>query len=166
MAQLPSFDIISEVNLQEVDNAVNQAKKEILLRYDFKGSKSSFEFDRVQKAVVIIADDAMKLRAMQEILRTKITKRGVPLKALRFEKEAKTFGDMFRQDVMLQVGISKENAKMIIKDIKSMKSKVQTAIQGDIVRVSGKKIDDLQAIMSFLKEKEYNFALQFVNYRS
>ncbi|MBN1493955.1 MAG: YajQ family cyclic di-GMP-binding protein [Candidatus Omnitrophica bacterium] len=166
MAKDCSFDVISEVDLQEVDNAVNQASKEIQLRYDFKGSKSSYEFDRTKKIIVLIAQDTMKLHAMQEILRAKMVKRSVPLKALRFEKEEKTFGEMVRQEVVIQVGISKENAKLIVKDIKTLKAKVQASIQGDIVRVSGKKIDDLQEIIAFLKGRNYDFALQFVNYRN
>jgi cyclic-di-GMP-binding protein len=165
MSQLCSFDIISEVDLQEVDNAVNQAIKEIQLRYDFKGSKCSFELDRNEKQVVILAVDSMKLHAMQEILRAKAAKRGVHVKALRFEKESKVFGDMLRQEVKLQVGLSQDNAKLIVKDIKTLSVKVQASIQGETVRISGKKIDDLQTVIGFIKAKEYDFAMQFVNYR-
>ncbi len=166
MSQLCSFDVISEVNLQEVDNAVNQATKEIQLRYDFKGTKCSFEFDRVKKQIVILAIDSMKLHAMQEILRSKAVKRALPVKALRFEEESKVFGEMLRQEVNIQVGLSKDNAKQIVKDIKTLSAKVQASIQGETVRVSGKKIDDLQSVIAFLKSKEYDFAVQFVNYRN
>ena len=165
MADACSFDIVSDVDLQEVDNAVNQAKKDIQLRYGFRGSKSSFELDREKKKVVIHADDGMKLLSMQTILREKMVKRGVNLKALKFEKEEKTFGESIKQDVLLQVGIAKEQAKILVQDIKNFGFKVQASIQGEQIRVSGKKIDDLQDVIHALKSKEYDFSVQFVNFR-
>lgn len=165
MADACSFDIVSDIDMQEVDNAVNQAAREIKLRYDFKNSKSSFTFNRAEKKITILADDAMKLRSMHDILKAKAVKRGIALKALQFGKEEKAFGETIRQEVTLQVGIAQDNAKKIVKDIKELKTKVQASIQGDQVRVSGKKIDDLQEVIRVLKEKEYDFALQFVNYR-
>lgn len=165
MASVCSFDIVSKVEPQEIDNAVNQAKQEIGLRYDFKGSKSSFEFKRTEMIIVLLAEDQMKLHSMQEILRAKIVKRSIPIKALSFEKEETVFGDNLRQNVTVQAGISKENARIIVKDIKETKTKVQAAIQDDQIRVTGKKIDDLQEVMAVLKEKDYDFSLQYVNFR-
>lgn len=160
---MPSFDIVSEVNIQEIDNAINQARKQIQTRYDFKGSKSEIEWDR--KNITVFADDDYKLNAIKDILQGKIHHRGVDIRALKFEDPEKASGNMWRQPVKIQAGIEKENAKKIVKIIKDSKLKVQAAIQDDIVRVSSKSIDTLQECMAFLKGEKLDFPIQFTNYR-
>jgi hypothetical protein len=164
-AQDHSFDIVSNVDLQEVDNAVNITTKEISQRFDFKGSKSKLTFDRKEKSITIIADDTYKLKSVIDILQSKIFKRGISQKALQYEKIESAFDGTVRQVVKIQQGIPTEKAKEIVKLIKQTKLKVQAQIQEDQVRVSAKKIDDLQEIQKMLKEKEFDFAMQFVNYR-
>ncbi|MBX7150576.1 YajQ family cyclic di-GMP-binding protein [bacterium] len=158
-----SFDIVSKINTQELTNAVQQAIKEIQTRYDFKGTKSSIE--QGKEEIVILADDDFKMKAIIDILQNKMIKRGVPIKALKYGKQEEASGSMVRMTIKLQQGIEQENAKKIVAQIKESKLKVQAAIQGDQVRVSGKNIDDLQTIMKMLKEKELDFAMQFENYR-
>ena len=165
MADQFSFDIVSEVNLQEVDNAVNQAVKELQTRFDFKGSKSSIEYLKSEKKIRLIGDDDMKLRNLQDILRTRMASRKVPLKALEFKDPEKAFEGTLRQEVSLIQGIPQEKAKEIVRTIKDAKLKVQAAIQGDQVRVSSKSKDDLQAVMNLLKTNAPDIPLQFVNYR-
>lgn len=165
MADTSSFDIVSEVNLQEVDNAINQARKEIGQRYDFKGSKSSMDLDQKEKKVVVISDDDFRLKSVIDILQNKLIKRGVPLKALDYGPVLPAAGGTVRQDITLRVGIDKENAKLIVKMIKDTKLKVQAQIMDDQVRVSGKSKDDLQAVITMVKGAELKFAVQFVNYR-
>ena len=165
MAQSYSFDIVSEIDLQEVDNAVNQARKEIAQRYDFKDSKTSIEFNQKEKQVVLISDDDFKLKSVVDILQTKMIKRGVPIKALDYGTVEPAANSTVRQTLTLRVGIDKENAKLIVKMIKETKLKVQAQIMDDQVRVSGKSKDDLQAIMKMLREADLSFAMQFTNYR-
>lgn len=165
MSKECSFDIVSNIDLQEVDNAVHQALKEIQTRYDFKGGKSTIEFKRDEKKLKVLADDDMKLRAMKEILGMKFAKRGISSKALKYGKEEKALGDAIRVEVELIQGIPQEKAKDIVRIIKDSKLKVQPRIQGDEIRVSGKQIDDLQQIMHLLKEGTLDIPLQFVNYR-
>ncbi len=159
-----SFDIISEVNMQEIDNAINQARREIQTRFDFKGSKSEIRYDG--KVITLISDDDFKLRNVVDILESKMVKRGIDLKALKYGKIEPAAGDTVRREVNIQQGIDKETAKLIVKDIKDSKIKVQGSVQGDKVRVSGKNRDDLQAVIKMLKEKNYDIPLQFTNYRS
>jgi len=165
MAQQNSFDIVSEVNLQEVDNAVNQAQKEIIQRYDFKGIHTSIEFDHKEKKIVLTTGDEFHLKSVVDILQSKLIKRSVPIKALRYETIEQASGKSVRQTVTLQIGITKEDAKTITKLVKDSKLKVQTQIMDDQVRVSGKNKDDLQAVIALIRNHEFSFALQFVNYR-
>ncbi|MBM2846585.1 MAG: YajQ family cyclic di-GMP-binding protein [Bacteroidetes bacterium] len=165
MADTNSFDIVSEVNMQEVDNAVNQARKEIAQRYDFKGSKSSIDLNQKEKHLTVISDDDFKLKSVVDILQTKLIKRGVSIKALDYGNVEPAAGSTVRQIIRLRVGIDKENAKLIVKMIKDVKLKVQAQIMDDQVRVSGKNKDDLQSVMKMLREAELVFAMQFTNYR-
>ncbi len=165
MADTNSFDIVSEVNLQEVDNAINQARKEIGQRYDFKGSKSSIELNGKDKILTVLSDNEFKLKSVIDILQNKLIKRGVPVKALDYGTVEPAAGGMVRQLITLRVGIAKEDAKLVVKMIKDTKLKVQAQIMDDQVRVSGKNKDDLQAIMKILREADLKFAMQFTNYR-
>jgi cyclic-di-GMP-binding protein len=165
MADTFSFDIVSEVNLQEVDNAINQARKEIAQRYDFKGSKSSLELDLKEKKLTILSDDDFKLKSVVDILQNKLIKRGVPVKALDYGPVEPASAGTVRQVITLRVGIEKENAKMIVKMIKDTKLKVQAQIMEDQIRVSGRDKDDLQAVMKKVQGAGLTFAVQFTNYR-
>ncbi|HXV27348.1 MAG TPA: YajQ family cyclic di-GMP-binding protein [bacterium] len=165
MAQLYSFDIVSEVNLQEIDNAVNQAVKEIKTRFDFKGSKSSVEFLKTEKKIRLIADDELKLKNLEDILKSRMASRKVPLKALKFGTPEKAFEGTLRQEVELIPGIPQEKAKEIVRQIKQMPLKVQPAIQGDQIRVSSKSKDELQEVLTHLRANSPDIPLQFTNYR-
>ncbi|GJQ21270.1 MAG: YajQ family cyclic di-GMP-binding protein [Bacteroidia bacterium] len=165
MAQTNSFDIVSEVNLQEVDNALNQVRKEIAQRYDFKGSKSSLEFLQKEKKIVVISDDDFRLKSVLDILQSKMIKRGVPLKALKYGTPQPAANSTLRQEISLRVGIEKEDAKLVVRKIKDSNLKVQAQIMDDQVRVTGKNKDDLQKVISILREADFPFAIQFVNYR-
>ncbi len=165
MADTSSFDIVSEIDLQEVDNAVNQARKEIAQRYDFKGSKSSIELNVKEKQLVIASDDEFKLKSVVDVLEGKLIKRGVPLKALNFGAVEPGSGATVRQTVGLRVGIDKDNARVIVKLIKDTKLRVQAQIMDDQVRVTGKNKDDLQSIIKKVREADLQCAVQFVNYR-
>lgn len=165
MAEEHSFDIVCEVNMQEVSNAVDQTTKEIGQRFDFKGSKSSVELDKAKGIITLISDDEVKLKSVIDILQTKLVKRGVSLKALNYGKIEPSAGNTVRQAITLQQGIPQEKAKEIVKLIKDTKLKVSAEIQKDQIRVRGKKIDDLQTIIAKLKEKDFGIAMQFVNYR-
>lgn len=163
MADMHSFDIVSKINMQEMTNAIQQATKEIETRYDFKGSKSSIELGKEE--ITVLSDDDFKLKSVIDILQNKMIKRGIPIKALKYGKEEEATGGTVRMKIKLQQGIEQESAKKIVASIKDTKMKVQASIQGDQVRVTAKNIDDLQAIMKILKEKEFDFAMQFDNYR-
>ncbi len=165
MAEESSFDIVCEVDLQEVSNAVVQAMKEIGQRFDFKGSKSSIELDKGKAVITLISDDEPKLRSVIDILQSKLIKRGISLKALVYGKLEQAAGGTVRQLVTLQQGIPQDKAKEIVKIIKDTKLKVNAEIQKDQVRVKGKKIDDLQAIIAKLKELDFGIHVQFTNYR-
>lgn len=164
MAKDCSFDVVSEVDMQEVDNAVNQAKKEIGTRYDFRGSKCSLEFEG--ESIKVLADDEYKLGAVIDILQSKMVKRNVSLKSLDYGKVEPASGGTVRQIVTLKKGISKETAKDVVKNIKNAKLKVTAQIMEDQVRVSGKDKDDLQAVIQLLKGQDFPVDLQFVNFRS
>jgi cyclic-di-GMP-binding protein len=163
---MPSFDIVSKVDDQEIDNAVNNTIKEISTRFDFKGGKSSVELDKVAKKIKILADDDLKLRAIHQILELKLLKRGIDITCLNYGKEEEAGGKQLRQVVDIKTGIDKESAKKITKLIKDSKLKVQAQIQDEQVRVTGKQIDDLQAVQAQLKTANIGLALQFVNMRS
>lgn len=160
---MPSFDIVSELNIQEMDNAVNQAKREMESRYDFKGSKSEIQWDR--KTLVVLADDDYKLNALKDILQSKVHRRGIDLKALKFEKAEPAGGMMWRQPVTIVQGIEKEAAKKIVKTIKDSGLKVQPAINGDLVRVTSKSIDLLQECIALLRRSTFDVPIQFTNMR-
>ena len=161
---MPSFDIVSKVEMQEVDNAVNQTVKEIGQRYDFKGTKSEITMEK--ESIKILADDDYKLKAIVDILQSKFLKRGISIKALQYGKVEPASGSMVRQIVNIQQGVSKEKGKEIIAVVKETKLKVQAQIQDDQVRVTGKNIDDLQAVIQILKGKDLDIEMQFVNFRA
>ena len=165
MADEHSFDIVSRVDMQEVTNAVQQSVKEIQQRFDFKGSKSSIELNKEAAEITLVSDDEYKLKSLTEILKAKLVKRNVSLKSLGFGTVEKAAGDTVRQVVTLQQGISMEGAKNIVKLIKETKLKAQAEIQKDQVRVRAKKIDDLQTVIQMLKGKDFDFHVEFINYR-
>lgn len=161
-----SFDITSKVDLQEVDNALNQARKEVTQRYDFKGSKASIEFDATESKLTLIADDEFKLNALWEILQTRLVRRNVPVKNLTRKPAQPAANSTMRQEVALQQGIPSETAREIVKFLKDRKlKKTQAAIQGDQLRVTSPSKDELQEVMSLLREQDFGIALQFGNYR-
>ena len=160
-----SFDIVSEVNFQEVDNAVNQAKKELEQRYDFKGSKASIDFNRAEKKITLVADDDYKLRALQDMVRARAAKRSVSLKSFTFQEPQKAFEGFLRQTIEITSGIPKDRAKELVKIIKDMNIKVQPQIEGEKVRVSSAKKDLLQEVIGQLRAIDFPVALDFNNYR-
>ena len=158
-----SFDIVSQINLQEVKNAVDQAMKEIHQRFDFKDSKSEITLEA--QDLIVLADDDYKLKSVLDILQSKLVKRGVSLKAILYGKPEPALGGLIRQKLTLQQGIPQEKAKEIVKAIRDARFKVQPQIQGDQIRISSKSKDELQAAISFLREKDFGLPLQFTNYR-
>lgn len=160
---MPSFDIVNRIDMQEVDNAVNNAKKEIATRYDLRQSRSELDLDRKEGTIRILAADEMKLKAIKEIMITHLVRRKIEAKGLHFsENEPTSQGHLKCGGTFLQ-GIDKDTARKIVKMIKDTKLKVQAAVQNDQVRVTGKKIDDLQSVISMLKERDLEIPLQFVN---
>lgn len=165
MASTYSFDIVSEIDLQEADNAVNQALKEIQQRYDFKGSNSTIELDKKTNSILVDSDNEYRLKQVVDVLESKLIKRGIGLKALTYgDVEPGTKGTA-RQKITLQSGIDKENAKKVTKLIKDAGLKVQAQIQDEQVRVTGKSKDDLQEVIALLRDADLSFDMQFVNYR-
>jgi len=160
---MPSFDVVCRVDLQEVDNAINQTLREIGQRFDFKGAKT--EVRREENAIHLHTADDFKLRALGDILREKLARRQVPLKALQVGPIEPGPAGTAKQKLDLQQGIPIEKARDIVKLVKDMKTKVQVAIQGDQVRVTGKKKDDLQAVVQQLRAEDLGVAMQFVNFR-
>ena len=166
MATTSSFDVTSTVDLQEVDNALNQARKEIVQRYDFKGSKASIDFNRAESTITLVADDEFKMEALWEIVQGRMVKRNVPTKNLKLGELVRAGGDIIKRVVTLQQGIPTEAAKEVVKFLKDRKlKKVQASIQGDQLRISSGSRDELQAVMALLKEQDFGIALQFGNYR-
>jgi len=164
MAQQNSFDIVSDVDRAEVTNAIHQTIKEVRQRFDFKGSSANVVLE--QNELVLTAEDETKLRNMNDILQQKLVRRGVPLKALSYGNVEPAAGGTVRQHVQIQQGIPQEKAKEIVRFIKDSKAKVQAAIQGDVVRISGKDRDTLQDVIAKLKAKDFGIHMQFTNYRS
>jgi hypothetical protein len=164
MAAENSFDIVCKVDMQEVTNALDQARREIETRYDLKGSKNEVKLEKTD-ILLTVADD-MKLKAVVDILQSKLHKRGIPLKALDYGKVEEASGGALRQKIAIQQGIPIEKAKEIVRLIKDSKVRVQASIQEDQVRVSGKNRDDLQQIIALVKDKDLGVALQFTNYRN
>jgi hypothetical protein len=166
MAEPVSFDVTSEVDLQEVDNAVNQARKEVAQRYDFKGSKAAIDFNRGEGTLTLVADDEFKMRSLWELLEGRLVKRKVPVKNLKLGEIQRAANDTVRRDITLQQGIPSEAARAIVKFLKDRKMrKVQAAIQGDQVRISSPSRDELQEVIRLLREEDFGVALQFGNYR-
>jgi uncharacterized protein YajQ (UPF0234 family) len=162
---MPSFDIISKVDLQEIDNIVNSANRELSNRYDFKDSNFSIELNKKEEQVKIIAEDDYKLEQIGASIKIYAIKRNIDVKFLSFEKIEKLGGKNLGQIIKIIQGIDKENSKKITKIVKDSKLKIQASIQGDEVRVTGKKIDDLQDIMSKIKNSDLPISLQFINFR-
>jgi len=166
MAQQCSFDVTSNVDLQEVDNALNQARKEVAQRYDFKGAKASIDFDQKESKLVLVADDDFKLNALWEIVQTRLVRRNVPVKNLTRGAVIPAANSTVRQEISLQQGIPIEKARDIVKFLKDAKlKKVQASIQGDQLRLTSPSKDDLQEAMRQLREQDFGVALQFGNYR-
>ena len=161
-----SFDIVSLVNMQELDNAIQQAKKELDQRFDFKGSNSSIELDKTEKTVTLKTENEFRLKTLVDLVQTKCVKRGVSLKALKFENlETGMIGGSVKQVITIQSGIPSDKAKEIVKSIKESKIRVQAQIQEDQVRVQSPKIDDLQATIAYVKQEDYGIDLQCINFR-
>jgi uncharacterized protein YajQ (UPF0234 family) len=166
MAAQSSFDITSTVDLQEVDNAVNQARKELAQRYDFKGSKSSIDFKRGENLIELIADDNFKMEAIWDILQTRMVRRGVPVKNLKPSETEPIAGGLVKRTITLQQGIPADNARDIVKYLKDQKlKKVQASIQGDQLRVTSPSKDELQTAIRLLRAHDFGLELQFGNYR-
>lgn len=160
---MPTFDVVSQVDMQEIDNAVNQTRKEVGQRYDFKDTKTEIGLENNE--IHIQSTDDYKVKAVVEVLQSKMARRQVPLKALIYGKIEPAAGGRAKQTVTVQQGIAAEKARVIVKLVKDSKLKVQAQIQGDQVRVSGKNRDDLQRVIQLLRQQELDFALQFVNFR-
>jgi cyclic-di-GMP-binding protein len=160
-----SFDIVSEIDMHEMDNALDQAKKELITRYDFKGTNSSIEYKRDEKQIVLISSSDFKLRALRDILLTKMVKRGISPKAIAFKEPEKAFSNHMRQVAEVSTGIPKDKAKEIVASIKGLGLKVQSQIEGDKIRVSAAKKDDLQSIISHVRAMDFPIPLNFTNYR-
>ncbi|MDQ6737240.1 MAG: YajQ family cyclic di-GMP-binding protein [Gemmatimonadota bacterium] len=166
MAQLNSFDVTTGVDMQEVDNAVNQSQKEIAQRYDFKGSKSTIEFKRAEEMLVLVADSEYQMKALTDVLWSKLIKRGVPVKNLDIGEIKPAGGDTVRCEIKLKTALDSDTAKKVAAAIKEAKiSKMQAAIQADQVRVTSPSRDDLQAAMGILRAGDFGVELQFGNYR-
>lgn len=165
MAQENSFDIVSKLDMQEVSNAILQAKKEIETRFDFKGSKSEIELKEKESEIVLSSDDEVKLKSVRDVLEGRLVKRKVHLKSLDYQKVEPASMGTARQKIKLIQGLDSDKAKAIVKAIKDSKIKVQASIQGDQVRVAGKNRDDLQKVIQLLRDGDYGAPLQFVNYR-
>ncbi|MAT23175.1 MAG: YajQ family cyclic di-GMP-binding protein [Rhodobiaceae bacterium] len=160
---MPTFDIVSKFDPSEVDNAIQNLKREIVQRYDFKNSNSEIEFEK--ELIIIKTDDDYKLTQLQEMLKVQITKRGIDVRALDMGKVEMSAGQAVRQTITMMQGINKDISKDIIKIIKESKIKVQVSIQGDELRISGKKRDDLQQTITLLKTQSLDLPLQFINFR-
>ena len=163
---MPSFDIVSELDMGEVDNAINQVVKEISNRFDFRGGKSVVTLDKASSTINIVADDELKLRSIQQIIEQKMSKRNIDIRCLEYGAEVEGSGNVIKQTVKLKKGIEKEEAKKITKMVKETKLKVQSQIQDQQVRITGKKIDDLQTVMQHIKSSSFELPLQFINMRS
>ncbi len=162
---MPSFDIVSKINTQEIDNAVNSVMRELTNRYDFKGAKFNLELQLKDNLIIITAEDEYKIGQIRDSLKVFATKRGIDVKAFDFQKEEKAGGSTIRQEVKLKNGIEQEIGKKIAKQVKDLKLKVQASIRSDEVRVESKNRDDLQQVMSILRSTPYDIPLQFINFR-
>lgn len=166
MAAQSSFDVTSTIDMQEVDNALNQARKEVAQRYDFKGAKASLDLNKPDNTLTLVADDNFKMEALWEIVQTRLVRRGVPVKNLKPGPTEPAANSTVRRVITLQQGIPTEAAREIVKFLKDRKMrKVQTAVQGDQLRVTAPSKDDLQEVIRLLREQDFGIALQFGNYR-
>ena len=160
---MPSFDVVSQVDPQEIDNALNQTRKEIVQRYDFKGTKTTISLE--DSVIHVISDDDFKVKAVVDVLQSKLVRRGVSLKALVYGKVEPAAGGLAKQTITVQQGIDADKGRFLTKLIRDSKLKVQAQIQGDQVRISGKKRDDLQSAIQLLKAQDIDLPLQFINFR-
>nr|WP_294898463.1 YajQ family cyclic di-GMP-binding protein [uncultured Pedobacter sp.] len=164
---MPSFDIVSKIDAQNLDNAVNNAKKEILNRYDFNTSKSTVELDKKTNVLTVVTEDDMRLKAITDAIISRFVKQNIDPKALDFEKPfISVTGNMIKKEIIVKEGIDKEAAKKVVKKIKDSGLKVQAAIMEDQVRVTGKKLDDLQAVIALCRTEDFGQPLQYINMRS
>jgi cyclic-di-GMP-binding protein len=163
---MPAFDIVSKVDLQKLDNAINNARKELVNRYDFHGSKTSLELDKKDMSLRVITENEMKMKAVEDIIISRMVKQSLDPTSLDFGKEHYASGNMLRKDIKIKQGIDKETAKKIVRIIKDSGIKAQPSIMDEQVRVSGKKIDDLQKIISVVKEASLDLPLQYENFRN
>jgi uncharacterized protein YajQ (UPF0234 family) len=165
MAEFNSFDVVSKVDIQEVRNAIDQALKEIHQRFDFKGTRTELTLKEKESELIVVSDDDYKLKSVVDIVKAKLVKRSVSVKAFAFGALEPALGGTVRQVAKIQNGLTTEKAKEIAKEIKDAKFKAQAQIQGDQVRVQGKSRDELQAVIAFLKGKDFGVDLQFANFR-
>lgn len=163
---MPSFDIVSKVDMQTLDNAVNVTRKEIENRFDFKGSHVKIELDKKDSKIQLETDSDMQMRQVTDVLISRSVKQGIDALAFDFSKDAYPSGKMFRKEVPVRTGLKQEDAKKVVKLIKDAGLKVQTQIMDDVVRVTGKKIDDLQEVIQLCKTSQMDFPMQYVNMRS
>src|SRR5882762_6445747 len=162
---MPTFDIVSKIDGQTLDNAINTAKKEILNRYDFNDSKSTIDLDKKTNEITIVTENDMRLKAIQDAIISRMVKQHLDSSALDFGKEQYASGNMIRKEIKVKEGIDKEAAKKIVKKIKDSGLKVQASVMDDQVRVQGKKIDDLQAVISLCRKDDFGQPLQYINMR-
>jgi len=160
---MPSFDIVNKIDIQTLDNAINGARKDITNRYDFKGSKSDIELDKKLLNIHILTESEMRIEAIEDTIRSRMMKQGLNPLALDFGKEQYASGNLLKKDIRIKQGIDKETAKKIVKHIKDLKLKVEAQIMDDQVRVTGKKIDELQAVISNVRAADFETPVQFVN---
>lgn len=160
---MPSFDIVNKIDQQLLDNAINTARKEIQTRYDFRDSKSTIDFDKKALSIQILTENEMRIEAMQDVIRSRMIKQKLDPLCLDFGKERYASGNMMRKDIKIKDGIDKETAKKIVKKIKDSRLKVEAQIMDEQVRVSGKKIDDLQQVIALVRTADFEIPLQFVN---
>lgn len=163
---MPSFDIVSKIDAQTLDNAINNAKKEILNRYDFHASKSTIDHDKKTNIITIVTEDDMKLKAITDSIISRMIKQGLDAKSLDFGKETYASGNMIRKEVSIKEGIDKETAKKIVAKIKESKIEAQASIMEDQIRVQSKNIDDLQKVISLCRGEDFDQPLQFINMRN
>ena len=163
---MPTFDIVSKVDLQKLDNAINNARKELISRYDFNGSNTTIDLDKKEMTLQVVTENEMKMKAVQDIIITRMVKQNLDPASLDFGKEHYASGNMVRKDIKIKQGIDKDTARQIVKTIKDSGLKVQTSIMDEQVRVSGKKIDDLQKVITIVKASSVKLPLQYENFRN
>lgn len=163
---MPSFDIASEVDVQKLDNTINVVKKEILNRYDFKDSQTSIEFDKKELLITVATENPMGINAIEDVLITRAVKQGIDGRAFDFSKEEVQSGKLLKKTIKVRSGLGKEDSKKVVKIIKDSGLKVQASIMDEMVRVTGKKIDDLQSVIALLKGSNLDLPLQFINMKS